>query len=158
MYSHQLPLSPIKSSPIHASFSDSADTLALLWENGAVQVWNLNTRLGPGRGKVMDSVKIWGGFINDLPSRTFRRVGISSSGDGKSSIVVLGSNSPGSDLVVIVGITDGNVSSKNEIELPGRDGNLVEDSPLTWQDSNGQLFNGKKLMRRLTGLFTLIDS
>ncbi|KIK60852.1 hypothetical protein GYMLUDRAFT_244010 [Collybiopsis luxurians FD-317 M1] len=41
--------------------SADSELLALLWEHGYVELYDLHTRLGPGRGKVMDPVKV-GGF------------------------------------------------------------------------------------------------
>ncbi|KAF8339341.1 pol II transcription elongation factor [Amanita rubescens] len=72
MSSHQLSLaldlSVISSAcvsriPVYASFSSEADHLAILWETGYIEYWDLKTRLGPGPGKVMDPVKIWSGVI-----------------------------------------------------------------------------------------------
>jgi hypothetical protein len=48
--------------PLHASFSSTNDTVAFLWESGLVQVWDLQTRLGPGPGKIMNPTKVGEGI------------------------------------------------------------------------------------------------
>lgn len=103
----------------------------------------------------MDPVKIWGGPVHNSLSQTFRRIGVSSGSDQKITITALGSASLGSDLVIILDIVDGKVDSKNEIPLPGRNGNLVEDSPFTWQDLTGQLFTSKHITHRFSWLIDI---
>ncbi|KAF8627641.1 hypothetical protein AX15_004335 [Amanita polypyramis BW_CC] len=73
MSSYQLSLDPDLSAvpipcksriPVHASFSPDADLLAVLWECGYIEYWDLRTRLGPGSGKVMDPIKVWSGIVD----------------------------------------------------------------------------------------------
>ena len=72
MSSYQLSLDPdlsvisstcVSRIPVYANFSSEVDLLAILWETGYIEYWDLKTRLGPGPGKVMDPVKIWSGII-----------------------------------------------------------------------------------------------
>ncbi|OBZ69677.1 Elongator complex protein 1 [Grifola frondosa] len=83
------PISSLKSSstrtpvPVHASFSSVRDMLAVLWESGVVELFDLHTRLGPGRGKAMDPARIWAGIVgvNDAEigasSRSYRQILVS---------------------------------------------------------------------------------
>ncbi|KAH9935182.1 IkappaB kinase complex IKAP component [Epithele typhae] len=45
--------------PVHAAFSHRRDLLAVLWEYGVLCVYDLHTRLVPGRGKVMEPELLW---------------------------------------------------------------------------------------------------
>jgi elongator complex protein 1 len=145
MSSHQLPLLPSSSPsiPVHAAFSGAEDILVLIWESACVQVWDLKTRTGSGRGELMDPNKVWEGFIDDSISVSYRRISVASEGVDKITIAALGSRDTGFDVLVLVVVVAGKVESKRDIKLPGRNGNLVEDALYTWQDLSGQLFNGK---------------
>jgi elongator complex protein 1 len=127
---------------MHASFSDKKDLLALLWEPGFVQVWDLNTRLIPGPEKIMNPVKSWSVDLPVESPTAFRRIAVSFADDDSITVVVLGSAMAGPDILVIVEVRQGKTESIREIKFPGRNGNLVGGSMCTWQDLTGQLFNG----------------
>lgn len=148
MYSHQLALSPSalsstrpRSIPIHASFSPEDDALAVLWETGHVEIWSLQTRLGPGRGKVVDPVQTWSGFIDESHPLQYRQIAARRSGSpGKSSaVVVLGSTRAG-DVIAIIHLEEGKVLRNDTIQLSRQNCRLVEaDRVIVCQAPDGEL-------------------
>jgi elongator complex protein 1 len=83
MSSYQLVFSPQGPSvpkgtgvPIHVSFSSSEDSLAALWESGLIELWNLHTRIGPGRGGTMVPKLIWKGYMGHHDTTHFREIGV----------------------------------------------------------------------------------
>ena len=136
MSSFKLVLPSIRT-PLHASFSSTNDTVAFLWESGSVQVWNLQTRLRPGPGKIMDPIKVGEGSISiDLA----RRVSVSAVTDGKITLAILGSRE--NDVLTYVEVGDGTFEVKNEVDLPGRGGTIPDATIGVWQDPIGQNFRG----------------
>ncbi|KAF8885990.1 IKI3 family-domain-containing protein [Infundibulicybe gibba] len=94
MSSFQLSIKPALSLPqsrlcsIHSSFSAERDMAALLWESGYVELWKLETRLGPGRGKVMNPTRAWAGLFGERLSVEYRQIALwapQSTGDGERS-------------------------------------------------------------------------
>ncbi|KAF9647728.1 Elongator complex protein 1 [Thelephora ganbajun] len=134
MSSYELVL-PFVRAPIHASFSPTNDTVAFLWESGLVQVWNLQTRLGPGSGKIMNPIKVGEGTIS---VGLARRVSVSTVADGKTTLAILGSR--GNDVLAYAEAGDGIFEVKNEVDLPGRGGTIPDAAIYAWQDSMGQVF------------------
>jgi len=128
---------PLVRTPLHASFSSTNDTVAFLWESGLVQVWNLQTRLGPGPGKVMNPMKVGEGSVS---VGLARRVGVSAVVGGKVTIAILGSRE--NDVLTYAQIGDGIFEVKNEVNLPARGGMISDAVADVWQDSAGQVFRG----------------
>jgi len=128
---------PSVRTPLHGSFSPTNDTIAFLWENGQVQVWNLQTRLGPGSGKIMNPVKVGEGTV---PVSLARRVSVSSVVDGKVTLAILGSRE--NDALMYAEIGSGIFEPKNEIDLPGLGGTIPDAAIDIWQDSTGRVFRG----------------
>ena len=128
---------PSARTPVHASFSSIYDTVAFLWESGLVQVWNLQTRLGPGPGKIMKPVKVGEGTVS---VGLARRVSVSTVIDGKVTLAVLGSRE--NDILTCAEVGDGKFEPKDEVDLPGRGGTIPDTAMEVWQDSAGQVFQG----------------
>ncbi|KAK0495026.1 pol II transcription elongation factor [Armillaria luteobubalina] len=131
MSSYQLALLPEPSEvsriPVHVCFSHSSDLLAVLWETGYVEVWDLSTRLTPGRRKVMDPKKVISRTTPSAYPGSYRQVILRSDG----SLLLLGSDN-GDEL-------DRRVRS---MVMPSRNGRLVPvDQGIIWQSSSGQLYN-----------------
>ncbi|KAJ7630747.1 pol II transcription elongation factor [Roridomyces roridus] len=120
--------------PIHASLSPLADTLALLWETGHLELWDLHTRLVPGPGKAMDPSQVLSRSLG-TDGACYRQVLVSQSG----AIHLLGSTANGHDVVTTVCKDD--VSSQTA-EMPSQNGRLVmvDGALVVWQTSAGQLF------------------
>lgn len=128
---------PSVRAPVHASFSTTSDTVALLWESGLVQVWHLRTRLGPGPGKIMNPVKLGTGSVS---IGLARRVSVSAAVDGKITLVILGSRE--NNILTYAEITDDVFDVKNEVSLHGFGGTISDAVIDIWQDSIGQVFRG----------------
>ncbi|KZV69787.1 IkappaB kinase complex, IKAP component [Peniophora sp. CONT] len=73
MSAHRLSL-PHRAPPAHLSLSLSSDLLGLLWDDGKVLVYDLNTRIKVARGEVdaMQPVKVFEGRIGGKEERSVR--------------------------------------------------------------------------------------
>ena len=148
MSSHRLSLSSATFQPgcmpSHASFAPSCDTLAVLWESGHVELWNLQTRFDPKGGKSMAPLKRWAGRIHDDFARESRQVALWST-DATGcvlSIVALGSDHQGSDILTVVDLRDMVIQTAT-VKMPERNGRLVTcDKVVVWQAPDGELFDG----------------
>ena len=136
MSSFKLVLPSVRT-PLHASFSSTNDTIAFLWENGLAQVWNLQTRLGPGSGKIMNPVKVGEGTVSISLAR---HVSVSAAIDGKVTLAILGSRE--NDALAYAEVGNGIFEPKNEVDLPGLGGTMPDAAIDIWQDSTGQVFRG----------------
>jgi elongator complex protein 1 len=144
---------PSARAPVHASFSSTDDTVAFLWESGLLQAWNLQTRLGPGPGKIMDPVKVGEGSV---PVGLARRVSVSAVVDGKITFAILGSRE--NDVLTYAEVEDGIFVAKKEVDLPGPGGTIPDAAVDIWQDSTGQVFLGWLSSMSLCWLLTRIIS
>ena len=133
---------PSARTPVHASFSSTNDTVAFLWESGLVQVWNLQTRLGPSPGKIMEPVKVGEGSVS---IGLARRVSVSTVADGKVTLAILGSKE--NDILTCAEVGDGRFEPKDEADSPGRGGTIPDTAMDVWQDSAGQVFQGLSCTR-----------
>lgn len=158
MSSHQLVLSPhnianlpSKSpylSPIHASFASETDTLAVLWESSRIELWDLHTRLEPGRGKAMAPEMIWSGEMDSASSSSSRQINVTTaplntSPELLAQIVVLRSLGQGSDAVTIVDIAKDLSTKSYDVAMFSRNGRLLSSNDIiAWQAPNGQIYAG----------------
>lgn len=110
MSSHRLTLCPSPSAPqrtlstpSHLSFSSSEDILAVLWETGYVELWNLCTRLESGRGPVMTPELVWSGTLDGA---RFREICAWTNvpGGATARIAALGTGNGGTDVLRILDI------------------------------------------------------
>lgn len=124
--------------PINTSFAFDSDALAILWECGRVEIWDLNTRLGPGKEKVMQPSLQWSSVLSSEGIQ-FRQVTLSSN----RRAVILGAGLQGPDILHIVQYgVDGQEIRK--VEMPLRNGHLVaSETAIIWQSLTGELLNGK---------------
>jgi len=102
-----------------------------------VQVWNLQTRLGPGPGKIMSPVKVGEGSVSVSLAR---RVSASAVVDGRVTLAILGLRE--NDVLTYAEVGNGIFKPKNEVELPGLGGTIPDAAIDVWQDSTGQVFRG----------------
>ena len=102
-----------------------------------VQVWNFQTRLGPGPGKIMDPVKVGEGTVT---TGLARRVSVSAVVDGKVTLAILGSRDH--DVLTYAEVGDGTFDLKHEVDLPGRGGTMPDTAMDIWQDAVGRVFRG----------------
>ncbi|KAJ4471530.1 IkappaB kinase complex IKAP component [Lentinula aciculospora] len=138
----QLPRSAARV-PVHTCFSSSSDILGVLWEHGHVEVYDLRTRLGPGKGKVMKPTKI-GTCSVDNTNIYCRQIMISTSTGSADShsftILILGSLS-NSDVVMNVRFDGERMTETGTVTMPSRNGRLVRSSDVdVWEAENGELF------------------
>lgn len=140
-------------SPIHVAFSPSRDYLAALWETGYLEVTDLRTRLGPGRGKVMDAVKLCAGYVDSAEAsnlgvseyrqvQLFAQESVGKNTDGPVKFAALGSGSTqdAKDIITIASIEHGKIAAPVTIDLPQRGGRIVPSNhQLWWQSPEGAL-------------------
>ncbi|KAI0697397.1 IkappaB kinase complex IKAP component [Cerioporus squamosus] len=128
--------------PIHAAFASHSDVLAALWEPGIVEVFDLKTRLGPGRGKVLDPASIWSGVLEGAGSRSYRQAVFDQhdSPEGGMRLAILGTDSSGDakDVVCVLDI-QGQESKQTVVSLPVRNGRLVAGRGVFWQSLGAQV-------------------
>lgn len=153
MASHQLPIPrdvltgrPLL--PVHVAFSPHKDILASLWETGYIEVTNLRTRLGPGKGGIVDPILLWSGSCNaedSNPSGNYRQVllwndQIETGVSDALHIVALGSGPGTMDFLVAQFVVDGQVQQRAQVNLPERDGRLLRsDGTIAWQSPSGEV-------------------
>jgi elongator complex protein 1 len=139
--------------PIHASFSSSEDVIAILWENGHIELWNLHTRLGPGSGHVMDPVKLWGCFLQENNWQQLRQIILWITDHGDHRVVVLGTSRGGNDLLAIVGRELGDTMQTHWIQLPKRNGRLIASSEaICWQAYDGEIYDSEFFVKSFRGV------
>jgi elongator complex protein 1 len=146
MSSHQLSLSIINDghpkTPVHAAFSAESDILVVLHEHGQCQVWDLHTRLGPEKGKVMDPVLLVERSLNETSSATtrWRQVTVlPRSSEGTWPVAVIGQEASGRD---VISLLDTPGEKTISVEKGSR---LLQNSPsgsLWLQSAGGKLTDG----------------
>ncbi|KAF9450112.1 IkappaB kinase complex, IKAP component [Macrolepiota fuliginosa MF-IS2] len=147
MSSFRLPLSPVPSqrvkytskTPVHANFSRENDALTLVWQTGYSEVYEMHTRLGPGRAKVIDQMKIWSGFVaEEDPAVQWRQVALNYGPENSWTLTALGSNAA-RDVVARVKI-GGELALKQEFELEKRNTRILGDAGEYLQDTGGEIY------------------
>jgi elongator complex protein 1 len=108
-----------------------------------VELWDLRTRLEPGRSKAMDPKKVWEGFLGE----ECRQVKLLSTTDQAQDrvdikIAVLGSTHDGCDIITFTELEDWKAAAGSRpSRMPGHSGRLVDsDSTFVWQARDGELF------------------
>jgi elongator complex protein 1 len=158
MSSHQLALpsadATYPSTPVHAAFSPDKDLIAVLYEHGFFRLWDLRTRLGPGKGKVMDPRLVHEESLKDNMDTTavsyrqivfLRRSGSTGTLETKFdewSIVILGTLADGQDEIIL---RDSAGSSKKAGMSVTPNGRLLDGPPLNcvfWQSASGEIHEG----------------
>ncbi|KNZ72380.1 Elongator complex protein 1 [Termitomyces sp. J132] len=137
MSSAQIALSSHRS-PIHASFSATSDTLAVLWTSGYVELWALHTRLQGGRGEVMDPSLVWSGSLDVKNAREIQLVSSSKSHD-LSTISVLWTDHR-TDYVTSLQVEGSTAQKETTTALPAVNSRFVADrGNLTCQTPSGEI-------------------
>ncbi|KAH9042892.1 IkappaB kinase complex IKAP component [Lactarius deliciosus] len=110
MSSHRLTFRPspsapqgTMSTPSHLSFSSSEDILAVIWETGYVELWNLCTPLEFGRGPVMTPELVWSGALHGA---RFREICAWTNipGGATARIAAVGAENGGTDVLQVLDI------------------------------------------------------
>ncbi|KAN0081459.1 IKI3 family domain containing protein [Tylopilus felleus] len=144
---------PLSRTPVHIALSLSNDLLASVWQNGRMSVWSLNTRIGPGKGKVMDPTLVWTAGPCD-GEQFWRQVTVSDLTEGGKRIMrvaLLGSQG-GYDLLAIheieIASAGDDKPAKEEsflVKMPGVNGRPITSYihllPI-WQGTNGEIYEG----------------
>ncbi|PBK88520.1 pol II transcription elongation factor [Armillaria gallica] len=142
MSSYQLSVLPDPSQvsriPINVCFAHSSDMLAVLWETGYIEAWDLSTRLTPGRGKVMDPKKVTSRSSSSVNPGSYRQVILRNDG----VLLLLGSDN-GDGLDIITTIENEEEAGRSMVMvMPSRNGRLLPvDQGIIWQASGGELFD-----------------
>lgn len=130
--------------PIYSCFLSSSDILVVLWEHGYIEAYDLHTRLGPGKGKVMNPSKI-GSWSCKVTSCRFRQIVMFASTDALNArsftVLILGSSSE-SDILVVAKVDGEDYSETGTIIMPSRNGCLLRADEGVWEAMNGELFKG----------------
>ena len=141
--------------PSHVAFGSEKDVFALLWESGRVEIYDLHTRIGPGRGKVMEPEKLWTGNVgHEVASDTtlsFSQIVILGVGSaataeeriGHIRIAVLAADMAKAtpDVVRILTIRSDRQVDAFEVGLPSRNGRLLSSNEqVIWQAPLGDIF------------------
>lgn len=147
--------------PIHTAFSPTHDRLAVLWESGVVQLFEMHTRVGPATpsgGKVVEPEKVFEGVVfpasweNDGSRAAYSRQVVLSTPSGDSAqpsdtrIAILASSEGegGCDVVCARVIRDSRVVETYDVRVPRRDGRLVQaEDAVVWQGPEGEVFVGE---------------
>lgn len=125
--------------PIHASFSREGDALAFLWQTGYLEIYEMHTRLGPGREKVYDPVKIWSGFaVDDDKTIQWRQIALKYHSESSSIVTVVGST--GSREAIARVKLEGGPAMKQVLRLEKRNMRILDDAGERFQASNGEIW------------------
>ncbi|KLO09706.1 IkappaB kinase complex, IKAP component [Schizopora paradoxa] len=130
--------------PLHVSFSSSRDTLAVLHQQGLVRLYDLRTRLEPGRGKAVDPSKICEISLTDTLSKGSRARQCILTGQKQDldilHVAVLASDSEG-DYILHANVTQSESSPPKIVRLPSASGRLLYSSyRIFWQSISGEIF------------------
>lgn len=147
MSSFQLPLSPVlpqhmkysSKTPIHANFSREGDALVFLWQTGYLEIYEMHTRLGPGREKVYNPAKIWSGFAADDDNTIrWRQIALKHNSESSSTVTVIGST--GSQEAIGSVKLEGGLALKQVVRLEKRNLRILDDVGERFQASNGEIY------------------
>ncbi|KAG9221313.1 hypothetical protein CCMSSC00406_0009424 [Pleurotus cornucopiae] len=128
--------------PVHTAFCVTKDVLAVLWESGFVEVWNLNTRLEQGYGPVMKPSQVWAGKF-DYCSKAHQIVA-QEGPDNTLRLLILGVTDNGMDVLVDVSVEGGAVNAKAPRSIGMRSGRLItSDAGILYQSATGEVQEGK---------------
>lgn len=142
MASYSLHVGEFAGTPVHVAFSPSRDQIAVLFQDRKIKIWDLRTRLGPGRGNVLDPIERCVIDLKDeLKSSDFRQICFWEKNESSERIRLACLASVGSlDFLVEVEAIE---NSEPEIEafmLPEQRGRLVESvDGIYWQSSKGAI-------------------
>ncbi|KAH6910413.1 pol II transcription elongation factor [Coprinopsis sp. MPI-PUGE-AT-0042] len=165
MSSHQLHInisapsngSPYKTKvPIHVAFSRAGDGMALLWEDGYSQLWSLNTRLGPGPGKVMNPEMIWEGNLPSSSGAQWRQATLHQEEEAKSwSIGVVGTlRSAEVDSFATFRLEDAKVEGSRVAPLSSRNCRIAGSAwPPYYETPEGKIFRHHENEEQLVATF-----
>ncbi|KAF5365923.1 hypothetical protein D9758_006686 [Tetrapyrgos nigripes] len=147
--------------PISSCFTASSDAIGVLWEEGSVEIWELNTRLSPERGSALSPKKLYSWTVDpqDLNNPRFRQLLLvdSDTSSGTMTGILLGSTANGKDCLVIA-IFDGEkvqVHSCQSTEMTSRNARLVVLGPngvIVWQGTDGCICQVELADSRVTPL------
>jgi len=152
MSSYQLPvypepslttLTPSAPTPTHVTFSPENDAMGVLWEHGYIELWELNTRLVPGPGKIMNPSKVWSCVVGDKKSVRWRQLSIKF--DGTYIITALGTGLRDQyDTISTLSVKDGN---ENLFQLPFQNCRLLNGAvDNIYQGPDGAIFQCKSFL------------
>lgn len=99
----------------------------------------MHTRLGPGRGKVFDQVKLWSGFVaEEDTSLCWRQVALKFVPEASWRVTVLGSDL-GKDVIGSIKVED-QLTSKQRFELVKKNVRILDDSGEYFQSAEGEIY------------------
>lgn len=133
--------------------------MAVLWESGAVQLFEMHTRVGPGlpsAGKLVEPEKVFEAVVlptglDDGSYAAYSRQVVLSAASGDAAqpsdtrIVILATfeGEGGCDVVCVRIVREGGAVEAYDVRVPRRDGRLVQaEDAVVWQGPDGELFVG----------------
>lgn len=155
---------PSAQTPVHISLSPLNDLLASVWQDGRISVWSLNTRIGPGKEKVMDPTLVWTAGLRD-GEKFWRQVSVSdmTGGEKRTVRVTLLGSEGGFDHVTVheISIADARDDKPERdecflVKMTGVNGRLIASYvhlPLVWQDIKGEIFEGRVTFGLVSSFF-----
>ncbi|CUA72874.1 Elongator complex protein 1 [Rhizoctonia solani] len=134
MSSFKIDLGP-NATPAHLAFSSDSRTLAVVYPNCSIQMWELAIRTGT-KGKIACPKLVWESPLTNGPNRTNDLVCPRQIMLSENSILVLGSDRDGSHDMIYITSTTGLESTTLETPCFGR---LI--GYAYYQDNAGQVYN-----------------
>lgn len=116
--------------PIHAAFALTKDAMVVLYESGRMTLWDLQTRLGTGKGKVMDPRLLWDGQVAE-EAVAWRQATLSVVQEAETNeglictVIVLGRGEQGRDAVAELHVRQGSVYNRKSLVAFDSNGRLV---------------------------------
>lgn len=135
----------------------TSEILVVLWETGEIEMWDLRTRIGSGRGKVMKPRPVWSGTVAKEGERVdWREVSACAREGGKGKgwkVGVLGYEYGGGerrDVIKVLDVGVGDEIGKEERKLDGVGWRLVglvegadrDEGVLAVYDKTGKVYEG----------------
>ncbi|KAK7472275.1 putative elongator complex protein 1 [Stygiomarasmius scandens] len=134
--------------PVSVCFTAKSDCLGVLWEEGSLEIWNLHTRLGPGRGKVLEPQMTCSWTVDPVHAKDihFRQIQLldSKTEPGQISVILLGSGERGNDFLVFATSDGEKISGTTSLEMRSSNGRLLgtdfeSGDRVVWQGPEGDL-------------------
>jgi len=142
--------------PVSVCFTAKSDCLGVLWEEGSFEIWNLHTRLGPGRGKVLEPQLTCSWTVDPIHAKDvhFRQIQLLDSKTelGQISVILLGSGERGNNLLVFATFDGEKISGTTSHEMRSSNGRLLgsdfeSGDRVVWQGPEGDLCQGMHTLR-----------
>ena len=132
--------------PIHVSFSTVGDVMAVLHRKGVVSFWKMQTRLGVGKQKAIDPIRLCTIEENVREDGELRQIHIQAKPLCSDIFRITTLASVGEcDIITVHKLSHGVTERAGLIELPGIGGRLMtSETGIHWQSNDGAIFSSEK--------------